>query len=230
MTNNRKDDLTLTLLMFLFMLTIFTAFFTDKDIDAANKTIEYIISEQAASKAQIEDLIAINEEQDAKLKALENINTSQDNRLNAQSSAIANLRADNNTRFADMLREINAFETAVNSLTPSQIILPTTWTGSRLSRSSGVCNGPSGRETYYNMDMSFCISRMRSRGYSDKDYPYWIRDDGCKMLGSYVMVAANFKIRPLGTIVETSLGWGIVVDTGGFVRSNPRGLDIAVNW
>lgn len=227
---NRKDDLIICALLLLYMLTIFTTFFFDKDIDAANKTIEYLLSEQEASKAQIEELKAVNAEQDARLKAIDNINTSQNNRLNAQSSAIANLRADNNTRFADMLREINAFETAVNSLTPSQIILPTTWTGSRLSRSRGVCYGPSGRETYYNMDMSFCISRMRSRGYSDKDYPYWIREDGCKMLGSYIMVAANFKIRPLGTIVETSLGWGIVVDTGGFVRSNPRGLDIAVNW
>ena len=227
---NRKDDLIICALLLLYMLTIFTTFFFDKDIDAANKTIEYLISEQEASKAQIEELKAVNAEQDARLKAIDNINTSQNNRLNAQSSALANMRADNNTRFADMLNEVNSFESAVNSLTPSQIILPTTWTGSRLSRSRGVCYGPSGRETYYNMDMSFCISRMRSRGYSEKEYPYYIRDDGCKMLGPYIMVAANFKIRPLGTIVETSLGWGIVVDTGGFTRSYPRGLDIAVNW
>ena len=228
--NNQTDKLILYLLILLYLLTMITAFFADKEIDAANKTIEYLISEQEDNLYRINALIEINKAQDERLKEIENDNANQGNRINANSSTLAILRLDINTRFADMLNEVNSFETAVNDLTPSQIILPTTWTGSRLSRSSGVCNGPSGRETYYNMDMSFCISRMRSRGYSEKEYPYYIRDDGCKMLGPYIMVAANFKIRPLGTIVETSLGWGIVVDTGGFTRSYPRGLDIAVNW
>ena len=227
---NRKDEAIIYALLLLYMLTLFTAYLTDKDIDAANKTIESLIQEQESSKTQIEELKAVNAEQEARLKAIENINTAQDNRIRSQGSAIATLRLDTNTRFADMLNEVNSFESAVNDLTPSQIILPTTWTGSRLTRSSGVNYGASGRETYYNMDMSYCISRMRARGYSEKDYPYWIRDDGCKMLGNYIMVAANFKIRPLGTILETSLGWGIVVDTGGFVNRYPYGLDIATNW
>ena len=50
------------------------------------------------------------------------------------------------------------------------------------------------------------------------------------MFGHYVMVAANWKIRPLGTVIETSIGWGIVVDTGTFVNDSPRGVDLAVNW
>ena len=107
---------------------------------------------------------------------------------------------------------------------------PTTWEGAVLSKSKGSIMGPSGRETYYNLNMKNCINNMRKRGYTLRAYPYWIRDDGAKMLGPYVMIAANWKIRPLGTIVETSLGWGIVVDTGTFVETYPEGIDIAVNW
>ena len=99
-----------------------------------------------------------------------------------------------------------------------------------LNRRDGVCYGPSGRETYYNLDMRPVVQRMRSLGYSAKDYPYWVRSDGVKMLGPYVMVAANFRIRPRGTILECSLGTAIVCDTGGFIRWAPRGLDVAVNW
>ena len=50
------------------------------------------------------------------------------------------------------------------------------------------------------------------------------------MVGRYIMVAANLKTRPKGTILETSLGTAIVVDTGTFVKKFPNGIDIAVNW
>ncbi len=96
-----------------------------------------------------------------------------------------------------------------------------------LDANIGRVNGPSGEETYYNLNMNGCVKRMRSLGY---DYEYWIRDDGVKMFGDYVMVAADFKIRPLGTILETSLGTGIVVDTGDFIYDNSAQLDVAVNW
>lgn len=99
-----------------------------------------------------------------------------------------------------------------------------------LTKSAGVFSGPSGKETYYNLDMSGVISIMRSMGYSEDDYPYWVRDDGCKMFGDYIMIAANLSIRPKGTLVETSLGTGIVCDTGGFAYSNPTQIDIAVTW
>ena len=108
--------------------------------------------------------------------------------------------------------------------------LKNAYKGKRLTQSAGVCNGPSGRETYYNMRMNGVISIMRNKGYSVSTHPYWIRDDGCKMLGKYIMIACNLKLRPKGTLVETSLGTGIVCDTGGFAYRNPRGIDIAVNW
>ena len=101
------------------------------------------------------------------------------------------------------------------------------WDGPVLTASAGTINGPSGKETYYNLNMSGVVSIMRSLGNTDE---YWVRDDGVKMLGDYVMVAANLNVHPRGSIVETSLGLGIVCDTGGFASGNSTQLDIAVNW
>ena len=100
----------------------------------------------------------------------------------------------------------------------------------RISVARGVFYGESGRETYHNLRMDLCVWYMRELGYSEEEYPYWIRDDGAKMLGNYVMCAANWKIRPKGTLLETSLGTAIVVDTGDFVADYPNGVDLAVDW
>ena len=101
------------------------------------------------------------------------------------------------------------------------------YNGPVLTRSRGTISGPSGKETYYNLNMSGCISIMKGRGISE---PYWVRSDGVKMYGYYVMCAAGLSIRPKGSIVESSNGLAIVVDTGGFASRNPRQLDIAVTW
>ena len=104
-------------------------------------------------------------------------------------------------------------------------------------------NGPSGQETYYNMDMSGIVSSLQRGGWMyqqcvDKaliDHildtsGYWVREDGCKMFGDYIMVAAGLDVRPRGSLVQTSLGMGIVVDTGGFAYNDPYQLDIATAW
>lgn len=96
-----------------------------------------------------------------------------------------------------------------------------------LNRTLGTVIGPSGKETFYNLDMSGVIAIMQSMGYYAD---YWVREDGVKMYGDYIMVAANLNIRPKGTLVQTSLGMGIVVDTGGFATTNPYQLDIATTW
>ena len=44
------------------------------------------------------------------------------------------------------------------------------------------------------------------------------------------MVAANLDLRPKGTILDTSLGKGIVCDTGSFAKTNKTQIDIAVTW
>ena len=101
------------------------------------------------------------------------------------------------------------------------------WKGPVLSKRKGVVYGPSGKETYYNLNMSIIVRMMKRRGF---DYEYWVRDDGVKMFGDYVMVAANLDRHPRGSLVETSLGTGIVCDTGGFAKRNPTQIDIATTW
>ncbi len=101
------------------------------------------------------------------------------------------------------------------------------WLGPRLTRGRGTIQGPSGKETYYNLNMSGVVSIMRRMGY---DYEYWVRDDGVKMFGNYVMVAANLNIRPRGSLIRTSLGMGMVCDTGTFAKRNPTQIDIATAW
>ncbi len=102
-----------------------------------------------------------------------------------------------------------------------------TWNGSRLTAGSGVNYGPSGKETYYNLDMTGVIYMMRCLGNTDE---YWVRSDGCKMLGNYIMIAANLSVHPRGSLVQTSLGTGIVCDTGSFAEEDPNQIDIAVTW
>lgn len=101
---------------------------------------------------------------------------------------------------------------------------------SELTAKRGVNKGISGKETWYNLPMNGVISLMRSMGYSKSEYPYEVREDGVKTFGGYVMVAADLDKYPKGTIVETSLGTGIVCDTGDFVNTTDVEFDIATNW
>ena len=113
------------------------------------------------------------------------------------------------------------------TIQPASSYYNSNWNGQRLTPTLGTIMGPSGKETYYNLDMTGVIAIMRRRGNTD---PYWIREDGCKMLGPYIMIAANLDIRPRGTLVPTSLGMGIVCDTGAFAHRNIYQIDIAVDW
>lgn len=101
------------------------------------------------------------------------------------------------------------------------------WDGAVLNSRDGTVTGPSGKETYYNLDMSGVVQIMRGIGNTDQ---YWVRSDGVKMLGDYIMVAADLNIHPRGSLVPTSLGMGIVTDTGDFIYNNPYQLDVAVTW
>ena len=121
-----------------------------------------------------------------------------------------------------------ATENIENSETYKQVQGSFKWDGNVLTKSRGAINdGPNGRETYYNLNMSGVVRIMRGMGNND---PYWVRSDGMKMLGNYIMVAANLNIHPRGSIVKCSNGWAIVCDTGGFAKKHPNALDIAVNW
>lgn len=78
--------------------------------------------------------------------------------------------------------------------------------------------------------MSLVVKYMRDAGFSEDEYPYWVREDGCKMLGDYIIIASNLERYPKGTLRETSLGMGIVCDTGTFANTKPEDVDIATTW
>ncbi len=102
-----------------------------------------------------------------------------------------------------------------------------TWKGAVLNKVKGIVKGPNGKETYYNLNMSKIVAVLHKAGYEGD---YWVRKDGVKMFGDYIMVAANYSRYHYGTIVETSLGTGIVCDTGDFAKSSRVSLDIATAW
>lgn len=88
-----------------------------------------------------------------------------------------------------------------------------------LTKSSGVYYYGGRKETYYNLDMGNIVLNAQALGIQGD---YWIRNDGVKMYGDYVIVASQDR---KGTIIETSLGTGIVLDYC------PAGtIDIATNW
>ena len=83
------------------------------------------------------------------------------------------------------------------------------------------------KETYYNLNMKKVIATAQANGVSGM---YWERFDGMKMYGSHIIVAANQTKYPYGSVVSTSRGSGIVLDTGDFAKSNPEQYDLAVTW
>ena len=193
----------------------------NKIVIVENDNDATIESFNALCNAQSNQIGELNNE----IEQLKNENYIQAVALQAQAEMLSNY----DHHIDDLQKELNAYEIALEEAAP-MFQLPTTWEGQVLTKELGGNMGPAGRETYYNLPMQGCINKMRSLGYSEEEYPYWVRDDGAKMLGRYVMIAANWKIRPLGTILETSLGWSIVVDTGDFVADYPYGVDIAVDW
>lgn len=101
------------------------------------------------------------------------------------------------------------------------------WDGPILTKSKGVNYGPLGRETYYNLSMQGVIRIMRNAGYSESEFPYWVRGDGVRMLGDYIMLAGRVGQFDRGTIVQCSLGEGMICDYG---HLEWNGLDVAVVW
>lgn len=101
------------------------------------------------------------------------------------------------------------------------------YTGVVLNEYHGTVSGPTGKETYYNLPMEKVIFFMKKLGY---DYNYWVREDGVKMYGDYIMIAANTYVYKKGTLLETSLGIGIVCDHCVAAELNINQLDIAVTW
>lgn len=95
----------------------------------------------------------------------------------------------------------------------------TNYSSGVLTPSGGVNSFNGNTETYYNLDMSGVIANAQNMGIQGE---YWVRDDGVKMYGDYVIVASQ---HDKGTIIDTSLGTGIVLDYC------PAGtVDVATTW
>ena len=102
--------------------------------------------------------------------------------------------------------------------------------GQMLTASGGVFYGASGKEKWYSLPMDGVVDLMRRHGFNEQNYPYWVRDDGCKMLGDYIMLAADTNVRPRGTVLETSRGLGIVCDHCVAAETETGLIDVAVVW
>lgn len=79
-------------------------------------------------------------------------------------------------------------------------------------------------ETWYDLDMSKVVANAQAAGIPCE---YSVREDGVKCFGEWVIVASHPSI-PRFSLVETSLGTGIILDRH---EMNDRNLyDIATNW
>ena len=79
-------------------------------------------------------------------------------------------------------------------------------------------------ETWYDLNMSKVVANAQAAGISAE---YWVRSDGVKMYGDMVIVAAHPSI-PRYSLVETSLGTGIVLDR--HTCQDAELIDIATDW
>jgi hypothetical protein len=143
-------------------------------------------------------------------------------------------RKEHHEKFIRQLKEAKAkyhkAERDAQDNSENTYIYSSDWNGEKLTPSRGSITGPSGKETYYNLNMSLVVTYMRAMGFDAINYPYHVREDGVKCLGPYVMVAADLGLRPRGSYVKTSLGTGLVCDTGTFAKTNRTQIDIAVDW
>ena len=79
-------------------------------------------------------------------------------------------------------------------------------------------------ETWYDLSMTKVVQQAQQIGIPCE---YWVRDDGVKMFGPWVIVAADLSVTRY-TRIQTSLGEGIVLDN--HTTGDPNLYDIAVNW
>lgn len=99
-----------------------------------------------------------------------------------------------------------------------------------LTAAAGVNYFNGQKETFYNLPMTVVIETARQKIEGMENAEAWIRSDGAKMLGEYIMCAACYDVHPYGSTLQSSMGECIVVDTGGFALTNPNQIDIATAW
>lgn len=80
-------------------------------------------------------------------------------------------------------------------------------------------------ETWYNLPMSQITERADA--YYGLQDVYGVREDGVRTYNGFVIVATDWDRYPYGSLVETSLGTGIVLDTH---TTQSDVVDVAVTW
>ena len=109
------------------------------------------------------------------------------------------------------------------------LLTPETVKAESLTAKGGVNYFGEQKETWYNLPMDRIYEKADQRFGSH--HKRWTRSDGCKMYGPFIMCAANWQEHPYGSLVESSLGTCIVLDTGAFATpENLKQIDIATNW
>lgn len=78
-------------------------------------------------------------------------------------------------------------------------------------------------ETWYDLPMSNVVANAQEVIPCE----YWIRDDGVKMFGQWVIVASHPSVTRY-SLVDTSLGQGIVLDR--HTAGDTELYDIATDW
>jgi len=94
-----------------------------------------------------------------------------------------------------------------------------------LTATKGVNNYNGHLEKYYDLPMQRVVKRAQDMGIPCE---YWIREDGVKMFGPWVICAAHPSVTRY-TRIDTSLGPGIVLDYH-TVYADKTLIDIATNW
>ena len=79
-------------------------------------------------------------------------------------------------------------------------------------------------ETWYDLPMQKVVANAQEAGIPCE---YWVRDDGVKMFGEWVIVASHPSVTRY-SLVETSLGQGIVLDR--HTAGDTELYDIATDW
>ena len=86
-------------------------------------------------------------------------------------------------------------------------------------------NGSTGlTETWYNLPMRNVVQKAQDAGIPCE---YWVRDDGIKMFGPWVIVASH-PTKTRFSFVETSRGTGIILDR--HTVDDTELIDIAAEW
>lgn len=113
----KLDELIIYLLIVLFGLVTWICIWTDKEVDAMNKTIQMIQTQTAINNGKLDQVIADNAVQDERLDAIEHHDKVQDIRLANYSKELTNTAE----LFSDLLDDLGDLEKAINRMPKNTI-------------------------------------------------------------------------------------------------------------